>query len=130
MKRNKYLYNNLAYNVYKLEKVCEECWQDKWKICIHHIDENPCNNEKDNLKILCHSCHIILHKTWKKHTKEARKKISMAQYKKIKQYSLEWDFIKTWDSIKEAQKTLKLWNISSVCKWRIKQDWNFIWEYN
>ena len=32
-----------------------------YKILVHHKDHNPCNNNLDNLVVLCPSCHRILH---------------------------------------------------------------------
>ncbi len=31
-------------------------------LCIHHIDENIYNNELNNLKVMCNSCHQKLHR--------------------------------------------------------------------
>lgn len=52
--------------------------------------------------------------------------------KSISQYTLDWVFIKNWDSIRSASKTLKTsqWNISSCCLWVYKSAWWFIWKYN
>ena len=35
---------------------CQHCAQD-FGLDIHHIDENPANNNKNNLIVLCASCH-------------------------------------------------------------------------
>jgi len=49
--------------------------------------------------------------------------------KKIYQYSLEWNFIKTWDSMMDAQRELKTTHISEVCKWkRLSTKW-FLFKY-
>jgi len=60
----------LALFVYdRAGRKCEDCFETS-DLCIHHIDNNghrllikgiKMNNEKDNLKILCRSCHSKLH---------------------------------------------------------------------
>lgn len=39
---------------------CEKCGKTG-KLDIHHIDENPNNNNLDNLMCLCRSCHMKIH---------------------------------------------------------------------
>jgi len=43
--------------------VCEDCGysQHKEVLHVHHIDRNRQNNELDNLKILCPTCHCVDH---------------------------------------------------------------------
>jgi group I intron endonuclease len=48
---------------------------------------------------------------------------------RINQYSLDGVFIKEWDSINEAEKELKIYNISSVCKGKQDTAGGFIWKY-
>ena len=149
MKRSHFLHTKLAYKIYKLEKRCKICWTIKWIICVHHKDENPWNNEKDNLQILCSSCHSRLHNTWKKLSDETKQKLSEKRMwiknnmywkfwikhhlsKKVNQYSLEWEFIEKFNSFKEAYN--KTWisfqNISLVCKWKRNHAWWFLWKLN
>jgi len=40
---------------------CEECHKTK-AVLVHHIDENPRNNNQSNLKLLCRDCHRAVHK--------------------------------------------------------------------
>jgi hypothetical protein len=51
--------------------------------------------------------------------------------KKVNQYDLQWNFIKTWDSQADANREYWIWNwaISSVCKWKQKTAWWFTWKY-
>lgn len=51
--------------------------------------------------------------------------------RKVNQYTKEWVFIKTFDTILNASKELKLHssNITSVCKWKYKQTGWFIFKY-
>jgi hypothetical protein len=45
-------------------KECELCGYNEYDFCldVHHLDENPLNNEIDNLAVLCVICHRKLHK--------------------------------------------------------------------
>lgn len=40
---------------------CQECGSSE-NLDVHHIDENPYNNELSNLMLLCRSCHIKTHR--------------------------------------------------------------------
>lgn len=42
---------------------CEQCGRPRQsgRLYVHHIDENPLNNEPSNLKTLCGSCHRLEH---------------------------------------------------------------------
>lgn len=44
-----------------LKKECEFC-KAKDNLEIHHIDKNPRNNDEENIKILCSSCHHAWHR--------------------------------------------------------------------
>lgn len=48
---------------------------------------------------------------------------------KVNQYDLNNNFIKTWDSITEASKSLKIKNIIKCCKNERKKAGGFIWKY-
>lgn len=86
----------------------------------------------------------------KKHTKETKLKISVANKgrkltkekikqmrenaigkKKINQYDLNGNFIKQWNSINEAGRTLNIFpqNISKVCRNQQKYAKGYIWRY-
>ena len=65
-KNGEYSYRKMMLSKYK--NICEECRQTSNNIQIHHKDENRQNNNKNNLMILCPSCHQkIYHKRtfWK-----------------------------------------------------------------
>jgi hypothetical protein len=72
---------------------------------------------------------------WRYKTLNYPHKISPAvlEYEKMKitQYSIDGEFIKEWDSILEAAKTLNIrqQNIVNNLKGRSKSAYNFIWEY-
>jgi hypothetical protein len=68
---------------------------------------------------------------WIKHSNETKKKMSdISPNKKIVlQYSLEGNFIKEWDSIKEIENKLKILGVSGVCRGKCEQSGGFIWRY-
>jgi hypothetical protein len=67
-----------------------------------------------------------------KHTIETKNFISNSKLKAVSQYDKNNNFIKNWDSAKNAGKELKICsqNISNCCKERLKSAGGFIWRYN
>ena len=49
--------------------------------------------------------------------------------KKILQYDLNGNFIKEWDSIKDAEVNLNIHSISSVCNKKLKSAGGFFWAF-
>jgi len=51
--------------------------------------------------------------------------------KAINQFTLQGNFIKTWNSTMDVERELLInhSNISRCCKWKYKFSWWFIWEY-
>lgn len=51
--------------------------------------------------------------------------------KQINQYTLDWELIKTWDSIRDIERQLWIhWsNISMCCSWKIKTAKWYIWKF-
>jgi 5-methylcytosine-specific restriction endonuclease McrA len=43
-----------------IPKICQECGND-YRCQVHHIDENPKNNVRENLIMLCQFCHVKAH---------------------------------------------------------------------
>lgn len=105
-------------------------WTPKWlNVC--HNDGNPLNNHPDNLRYDTsssnHKDRYIHWWNWSMYWKvwvENNKSI------KINQYSLDWKFIKKWDSITIAQLELWIYNISACCKSKRNHSGGFIWRYN
>ncbi len=52
---------NFIYNVLKLPKVCELCGSTRF-VDVHHRDQNPLNNVRENLLVCCRSCHEKEHR--------------------------------------------------------------------
>jgi len=70
--RRRKLFQEFYYTVYK-EKECKDCGVKderdsdgfiirKAKLTVHHIDNDPSNNELSNLVTLCRKCHDKIHK--------------------------------------------------------------------
>ena len=80
------------------------------------------NNKKDysfdNIQVI----------TWKENNDKGRKEHCL----KVAQYDLNGNHIKTFDSIIEASKELKICksNISKVCKGKMNKTGGYIWKYN
>jgi len=97
-------------------------WFNSESLLVCHKDDNPANNRLDNLFI------------WypKDNTKDmCNKWRKFLKYVPIKQYSLEWIFIKDWSSAQEAEKYIDVWswNIPACCKWRLLSTGWFKWKY-
>ena len=65
----------------------------------------------------------------KKTSKKTRIKMSISRSKQVLQYDLKGNFIKKWNSIKEAQDNLNIGHISTVCEGKRKSIGGFKWEY-
>lgn len=64
-------YKGIAYRrrvLSKRKKRCEKCGKTKFlslrKLHVHHKDGNRRNNKLSNLKLLCSTCHLNMHKNW------------------------------------------------------------------
>lgn len=49
--------------------VCEACGVEKENVSVHHMDDNPMNNEIENLQPLCLNCHGFWHAVRKRSPK-------------------------------------------------------------
>lgn len=66
-----------------LPKYCELCNSTN-NLCIHHKDKNRHNNIRDNLIVLCRSCHSKIHKLYLNFNITSRNKTSLIQGNSLK----------------------------------------------
>ena len=68
-KDGSYTYETIRREIKDTVRYCQRCEDDLldsphnyW--CVHHIDHNHYNNDRDNLELLCKSCHQTEHECW------------------------------------------------------------------
>ena len=93
---------------------------------VNHIDENKENNRIDNLE-WCNSKYNMNYGTWI----DRRRDNFDYSYccKRVNQYDLNGNFIKTWSNIALAQRELKICHISDCCNGKRKTAGKYIWKY-
>ena len=98
---------------------------------VNHKDENPSNPKVDNLEW----CTVAYNNTYGSAIEKRRKNTNYIEkakkiMKKVNQYTLEGELIKTWDSVKEAAMHYKVCpsNITKVCSKDYKQSCGFLWK--
>jgi hypothetical protein len=93
---------------------------------VNHIKEfEKTNNNVENLEWCDHS----YNQNYGTRNERVSKKMSRVKCKKVNQYDLEGNYIKTWDSIKEAEKETGSRHISQCAKGKFKQTKGYRGEY-
>lgn len=86
---------------------------------INHKDQNTSNNNVLNLEW----CTFVYNNNYKNRNEKIRKKVN--------QYDLQGNFIKTWNSVRDAGIFAKVHpgNITRCCKCEIKSSGGYKWKY-
>lgn len=114
------LFKNNKYKTHSVHRlVAKEFLLNKDMPCINHKDENKLNNRLDNLEWCTYKYNLTYNN---KHYKIR---------KKINQYDLDGNFIKTWNSVTEISNTFKISRtcIIDCCKKIQKTSHGYKWEY-
>ena len=95
---------------------------------INHIDEDKTNNKVQNLEW----CNRKSNCNYGNRNKRISEKMTNGKLSKpVLQYSLDWKFIKEWQSLHDVERNLgySSGNISGCCTGRRKNAYNFIWKF-
>lgn len=109
------------------------------KKCVNHISWIKTDNRIKNLEWCTHS-ENALHSyrvLWNKNIFQTAhpQKWEIWKYskwsKKVFQFTKDMIFIKKWDSLMDVKRALNISpsSISSVCRYKAKSAWGFIWKY-
>lgn len=94
---------------------------------INHKDENKQNNEVDNLEW----CERLYNNNYGKQSKSGRRYSSEKRMKRVNQYDLDGQFIKTYRGIRIAEEETGIHNsnIIKCCNNKVKTAGGYIWKY-
>lgn len=132
MRKNIVLFNHNIKKMFIVSRLIAQSflWLDinDKKMLVCHKDDNPSNNNVTNLFLWTSKDNTqdMVNK-WRSN----KLKYYLYITKPINQYDKQWNFIKTWNWCREAERITGIFNtaISQCCKWKSKTSWWFIWKY-
>lgn len=122
-KGNEYYHITLKRKCYRVNRLVAKAFipNPNNLPCVNHKDENKLNNKVSNLEW----CTYQYNNTYNNiHKRTNKKKI------KIDQYTLNGDFIKTWDSFLDIKNYFGWNHASECCNDKRKTSNGFIWKYH
>lgn len=97
---------------------------------INHKDENKLNNNVNNLEW----CTLSYNNAYGTKIERSKKKMINTVGRKIRQYDLKGNLIRTWDCIMDAERYLNIKRASSpicaCCKKKKPTAYGYIWDYD
>ena len=128
---NVVLYNATNKKHFKVHRLVAEAFipNPENKPQVNHIDGNKQNNCVSNLEF-CTNGENQIH-AWGTGLQKRYIGKENPKSKKVKQFDINNKYIKTWDCIREVERTLKIknYNITSCCKGKRKTAGGYIWRY-
>lgn len=106
------LFKNGIRTEYSVHRLVMLAFVGKSNLTVNHIDKDTSNNALSNLEYLPNADNLRYSKC-----------------KKVNQYTLNNEFIKTWDSIIDTQTNLHIGHISQVCNGIRKSAGGFGWKF-
>ena len=94
---------------------------------VNHKDENKANNRVENLE-WCTAKYNTNYGTALK--RMAEKLTNGKRSKKVDQYTLDGEFVRTWPSVRQITRDLGILGVCACCKGKRPSAGGFVWRYN
>lgn len=123
------LYKNQKCKTQKLHRVIAQTFIPNIfnKPEVNHEDGNKANNMVENLSWATSKENV--NHAFRTGLSKAKKGKNSKLSKKVYQFDLKGNFIKEWSCVSEAERQLKIRNISSVCYGKRNRAGEWLWRY-